>query len=88
MWSNNGVALSVEKPSGVLGRTFEIEAIYEIDSAFKKMMRGCKVELYRRDFPMANAEICRRYRCSEGGVEKWCFTRISEKFLAIKMNKI
>ena len=86
VWSNNGVALSTEKPEGVLGRIFEVEAIYEIDSAFKKMMRGRKAEIYRRDFPMANAEICKRYRCSEGGSEKWCFTRIGENFIAIKMN--
>ena len=86
VWSNNGVALSTEKPEGVLGRLFEVEAIYEIDSAFKKMMRGRKAEIYRRDFPMANAEICKRYRCSEGGSEKWCFTRIGESFIAIKMN--
>ncbi len=88
VWSNNGVALSVDQPTDVLGRTFEIEAIYEIDSTFKKMMRGRKVEIYRRDFPMANAEICKRYRCSEGGKEKWCFTRVGEKYLAIKMNII
>lgn len=84
VWSNNGVALSVERPTNGLGRTFEVEAIYDIDRAFKKMMRGRKAEIYRRDFPMANAEICKRYRCSEGGEEKWCFTRIGERFLAIK----
>ena len=88
VWSNNGVALSVERPEGVLGRTFEVEAIYELDGAFKKLMRGRKAEIYRRDFPMANAEICKRYRCSEGGSERWCFTRINEKYLAIKMNQI
>ena len=86
VWSNNGVALSTEKPEGVLGRTFEVEAIYEIDGAFKKMMKGRKAEIYRRDFPMANADICKRYRCSEGGKEKWCFTRIGDNFVAIKMN--
>ena len=88
VWSNNGVALSVEKPEGVLGRTFEVEAIYELDGTFKKLMRGRKAEIYRRDFPMANAEICKRYRCSEGGAERWCFTRIGEKYIAIKMNQI
>ena len=85
-WSNNGVALSVEKPTSVLGRTFEVEAIYNIDNAFKRLMKGRKAEIYRRDFPMANAEICKRYRCSEGGSEKWCFTRIGENFIAIKFN--
>ena len=86
VWSNNGVALSVEKPTSVLGRTFEVEAIYEIDNAFKRLMKGRKAEIYRRDFPMANTEICKRYRCSEGGSEKWCFTRIGENFIAIKFN--
>ena len=84
VWSNNGVALSTEKPEGVLGRTFEIEAIYNIDSAFKRVIKGAKAEIYRRDFPMANAEICKRYRCSEGGKDKWCFTRIGDNFIAIK----
>lgn len=88
VWSNNGVALSADKPEGVLGRTFAIEAIYEVDSAFKRVMKGVKAEIYRRDFPLSNSDICKRYRCSEGGAEKWCFTRIGERLLAIKMNKI
>ncbi len=86
VWSNNGVALSVEKPEGVLGRTFEVEAIYNIDSSFKRVIKGAKAEIYRRDFPMSNSEICKRYRCSEGGKERWCFTRIGDNFVAIKMN--
>lgn len=88
VWSNGGVALSREMPKGVLGRIFAVESICELDSAFKKMMRGRKVEIYRRDFPMSNGEICKRYRCSEGGSERWCFTRIGDRFLAIKMNTI
>ena len=86
VWSNNGVALSVEKAEGVLGRTFEVEAIYNIDSAFKRVIKGVKAEIYRRDFPMSNSDICKKYKCSEGGKEKWCFTRIGENFIAIKMN--
>ena len=86
VWSNNGVALSIERPDGVLGRTFKVEAIYNIDSSFKRVIKGAKAEIYRRDFPMANAEICKRYRCSEGGKERWCFTRIGDNFIAIKMN--
>ena len=87
VWSNNGVTLSVEKPEGVLGRTFEVEAIYNIDSAFKRVIKGTKAEIYRRDFPMSNAEICKRYKCSEGGAEKWCFTRIGENFIAINFRR-
>ena len=86
VWSNNGVALSVEKAEGVLGRTFEVEAIYNIDSSFKRVIKGAKAEIYRRDFPMSNSDICKKYKCSEGGKERWCFTRIGENFIAIKMN--
>ena len=86
VWSNNGVALSVVKPEGVLGRTFEVEAIYNIDSSFKRVIKGAKAEIYRRDFPMSNSDICKKYKCSEGGKERWCFTRIGENFIAIKMN--
>ena len=88
VWSNNGVALSIEMPESILGRTFEVEAIYNLDSAFKRVIKGAKAEIYRRDFPMSNSDICKRYRCSEGGKEKWCFTRIGDTFVAIKMNKI
>lgn len=88
VWSNHGVALSERQPKGVLGRTFEIEAIYNIDSSFKRVIKGAKAEIYRRDFPLSNTEICKRYHCSEGGSEKWCFTRIGDRFLAIKMNII
>ena len=88
VWSNNGVALSVDEPEGALGRTFAVEAIYDVDSAFKRVMKGAKAEIYRRDFPLSNADICKRYRCSEGGSERWCFTRIGERLVAIKMNKI
>lgn len=88
VWSNNGVALSEQKPEGVLGRTFEIEAIYSVDSAFKRVMKGRKAEIYRRDFPLSNSEICRRFRCSEGGSERWCFTAVGTSLLAIKMRKI
>lgn len=84
VWSSNGVALSIEKPEGALGRTFEVEEIYEVNSAFKRVMKGRKAEIYRRDFPLSNADICKRYRCSEGGRERWCFTRIGENFIAIK----
>lgn len=88
VWSNNGVALSEEQPEGVLGRTFKIEAIYNIDSAFKQVIKGAKTEIYRRDFPLSNAEICKRFRCSEGGTERWCFTRIGTMSVAIKMDNI
>ena len=88
VWSNGGVALSRELPKEVLGRVFAIEGIYAVDKSLKKLLKGQKVEIYRRDFPMSNAEICRRFACREGGSERWCFTRVGERLLAIKMSKI
>lgn len=87
VWSNNGIALSEERPEGVLGRVFEAETIFEVDSAFKRVMKGRKAEIYRRNFPLSNSEICKRFRCSEGGAEKWCFTRIGARLLAIKFSQ-
>ena len=84
VWSNGGVALAEQMPTEVLGRVFEIEAIYPFDKRLKSVVQGRKMEIYRRDFPLSNSEICKRFRCSEGGKERWCFTRIGDNFVAIK----
>lgn len=86
VWSNNGVALSREYPENVLGRVFTIEAIYDFGSKeLKKALKGKKIEIYRRDFPNSNNDICRRFSVKEGAAERWCFTRIGGKMLAIKI---
>ena len=78
------MALAEQMPTEVLGRVFEIEAIYPFDKRLKSVVQGRKMEIYRRDFPLSNSEICKRFRCSEGGKERWCFTRIGDNFVAIK----
>lgn len=86
VWSNNGVALSREYPENVLGRIFRIEQIFDFGSKeLKKLLKGKKIEIFRRDFPFANNEICRRFSVKEGAAERWCFTRIGGKLLAIKI---
>lgn len=88
VWSNGGVALSRDLSEGVIGRKFEIEEIHSVDKSFRRVVQGRRINIYRRNFPLSNTEICRRYRCTEGGTEQWCFTRIGERLVAIKMKMI
>lgn len=86
VWSNSGVALSIEPQQDVVGRTFGIDAIYEIgNKELKKILKGQRIEIFRRDFPLSNSEICRKFSVKEGADSRWCFTRIGAKLLAIKM---
>ena len=88
IWSHNGVALSAEHPTDVLGRVFEIESIWEVGSKdLKRQLKGKRIEILRRDFPLSNSEICRKFSVKEGEAERWCFTRIGAKMLAIKLLK-
>ena len=87
VWSNGGVALSELLPDGVLGRVAEIEEVHRLDKSLKKLLRGRKVDIYRRESSLSNGEICRRFACREGGAERWCFTRIGATNWAIKMGE-
>ncbi len=86
-WSDRGVALAVERPEGpVLGRIFEVERIGRFDpKRLKKELAGRRIEIYRRDFPLSNAELCRRLGVREGADERWCFTCIAGERIAIKL---
>lgn len=86
IWSNSGVALSREYPEDVLGRVFKIEQIADFgNKELKKSLKGKKIEIFRRDFPHTNSEICKRFSIKEGAAERWCFTRICGALLAIKI---
>ena len=88
IWSYNGVALSVQRPADVLGRVFEIESIWELGSKeLKRQLKGKRIEILRRDVPLSNGEICRKFSVKEGEAERWCFTRIGAKMMAIKLLK-
>ena len=80
------MALSVERPEGLLGRTFAIGAIYDIGSKeLKRHLKGRRIEILRRDFPLSNGEICRKFGAKEGGDERWCFTTIGTKRFALQL---
>ena len=86
IWSQNGVAMSRTFQQGVLGRVFEIEQIFDFGSKeLKRALKGKRAEIYRRDFPLSNAEICKKFSLKEGADERWCFSQIGNKRLAIKI---
>lgn len=98
VWSDRGVALAGQLPAGeVAGRVFAIEwaapfdtalirsRIYGAETARRKGVPRRRIEILRRDFPLSNAEICARLRVAEGGGERWCFTRIGDRSVAIAL---
>ena len=89
VWSRSGVALSVDMPTGVLGRTFAIGEVLSFEpKRLKKRFKGERMDILRRDFPMSNAEIAARLGVKEGGTQQWCFTRVGEKLFAIELKKV
>lgn len=89
IWSNTGVALSVTEPQKVLGRVFRIENIFDLGSKeLKKELKGKRIEIFRRDCTISNADICKKFCVKEGAEQSWCFTKIDKKSVAIKMRKM
>lgn len=89
IWSNSGVALAASLPENIFGRAFKIEAIYELNSKeLKGELKGKKIEIFSRDFPLSNSEICRKFSAKEGADSIWCFTCIDTKKLAFKLAKL
>ena len=89
VWSHSGVVLCGRAPEGVLGRVFEIERVVDFGSKeLKRELKGRRVEIYRRDFPLSNGDIAKKLSIKEGGAERWCFTSICGRLLAIKINPL
>lgn len=88
VWSDNSVALSAEMPEGVLGRTFAIEEAVRFDEkTLRKRLRGKRIEIIRRDFPLTNGALCARLGIREGGDERWCFARIGGRGWAVRLGR-
>ena len=88
VWSDNSVALSVQKPECVLGRTFAIaEALPFGEKALRKRLKGSRIEIIQRDFPLTNSALCARLGVREGGTEQWCFARIGGKAFAFLLER-
>ena len=77
------MALSVAEPSVTLGRTFAVREVLPFnEKALRKRLKGRRVEIMQRDFPLSNAAICSRLGVREGGTERWCFARVGGRCFA------
>ncbi len=86
IWSENGYGFAVERPDGILGRIYEIESIEPFDpKRLKREMKGHKVNLLKRDFPLSTERLMTITGLKEGGSERIAFTTAGDNFLMIKL---
>lgn len=86
MWSNEGYGFAADHPGDLLGSVFAIERIEPYDpSRLRRALRGCRVEILKRDFPWSAAEIARRLGVREGGDVRLAFTRAADRFWTIRL---
>ena len=86
IWSENGYGFAVERPDGVLARIYEIDRIEPFDpKALKREMKGRKVQILKRDFPLSTERLIAQTGLKEGGGERIAFTTVGSNFLAIRL---
>ena len=86
IWSENGYGFAVERPSDLIGRIYEIDRIEPFDpKALKREMKGRRVQVFKRDFPLATERLLAMTGIKEGGSEKVAFTTIGGEYLVIRL---
>lgn len=86
IWSENGYGFAVEQPEGVVGRIYEIDRIEPFDpKSLKREMKGKKVQILKRDFPLATERLMAMTGLKEGGSTRMAFTTVEGKFLVIRL---
>lgn len=86
IWSENGYGFAVECPDGVVGRIYEIDRIESFDpKRLKREMKGCKVQILKRDFPYSTERLTAMTGVKEGGSSRLAFTTVGSNFLVIKL---
>ncbi len=77
-WSENGYGFATERPEEVLGRLLEIERIEPFDPrALRRELKGCGVEVLKRDFPTPVEELRRRLGVRAGDAVRIALTMIA-----------
>lgn len=85
-WSDNGFGFAAEEPQGVIGRVLPVESIGSYDpKRLKRELRGCGIDLLKRDFPLATEELMRRLGAHAGAERRLAFTKIGDKFWVIRI---
>lgn len=85
-WSDNGFGFAAVEPQGIIGRVLPIESIQPYDpKRLKRELRGCGIDLLKRDFPLAAEELMRRLGAHAGAERRLAFTKIGDKFWVIRI---
>lgn len=85
-WSENGYGFAAVRPEGVLGRIEAIEAIERFNpKLLKRVLKGHRVELLKRDFPIGIEELRQRLAVKPGGEMRLAFTKIGEEYWTIRL---
>ena len=85
-WSENGYGFAAVRPEGVLGRIEAIEAIERFNpKLLKRALKGHRVELLKRDFPIGIEELRQRLAVKPGGEMRLAFTKIGEEYWTIRL---
>ncbi|MBR3846822.1 MAG: RsmD family RNA methyltransferase [Alistipes sp.] len=85
-WSENGYGFAAVRPEGVLGRIEAIETIERFNpKLLKRTLKGHRVELLKRDFPISIEELRQRLAVKPGGEMRLAFTKIGEEYWTIRL---
>lgn len=85
-WSENGYGFAAERPEGVLGRLIEIERIEPFDPrTLRRELKGCGVEVLKRDFPTPIEELRRRLGVRAGDTVRIALTKIAGRSWVIRL---
>lgn len=83
-WSENGYGFAAEPIEGLIGRQYAIERIEPFDpKGLKRALKGRKVELLKRDFPLQIEELRRRLEVATGDEMRLAFTKIGAAYWTI-----
>lgn len=86
IWSDNGFGFAAAEPQGVIGRIFAVAAIEPYDPRrLKRELKGCGVQVLKRDFPFAAKETMRRLGVHAGGDRTIALTKIGDGFWTIRL---
>ena len=84
IWSNNSFAFARVERKEVLGRVEQIECIEVFDiKQLKKSLKGCKVDIILRDFPMGVDEFRRKTGTKSGSEVRLALTKVNAKLYTI-----
>ena len=86
IWNENGFGFATEEPHDILGRVMAIDGIEPYDpKRLKHTFKGCKAEIFKRDFPIATEEIMRRLGMRAGSEIRVACTKIGDDYWLIRL---